>query len=197
MYAVVITGSIATGKSTVSAYIQQLGYPLLDTDVLARVVVEPGHQGLAQLVERFGSEILQADGQLDRAALGEMLFGNPAVQAEVNAILHPLIAEEVQRGLARLEAAGEPLVFIDVPLYYETKADFPGDEVWVVYTPEAMQLERLIERNHLTEAQARSRMASQLSIEVKRTYADVVIDNSGSLTQTYQQVDEQIQRIQT
>ncbi|MGX7091319.1 dephospho-CoA kinase [Hutsoniella sourekii] len=195
MKLIVITGSIATGKSAVSSYLRDLGYPLVDTDQVARQVVEPGSQGLKQLVEAFGPDLLTSQGQLDRAYLGERLFSDKAVKERVNQILHPLIHQTSQDQVEAYRQAGHDLVFLDVPLYFETEAPFACDEVWVVYTDPMTQHQRLQVRNQISPDQAANLMANQFSIQDKVKQADRVIDNSQDLEATYQQIDQELARL--
>lgn len=118
-----LTGGIATGKSTVSNYLKELAYPLVDADVIARQLVEPGQEGLERLVARFGREILDESGALNRQAFGQRLFGNAKLRQEVDQLLHPLIYEALEGESQRLAQAGAALAFFDIPLLYETGYD--------------------------------------------------------------------------
>ena len=190
-----LTGGISTGKSTVSNYLKELAYPLIDADVIARQLVEPGQEGLKRLVAKFGAEILNESGALDRQALGHRLFGDAQLRQEVDQLLHPLIYEALEAESQRLAQAGAKLAFFDIPLLYETGYDQKMDQVWVVYLPHAMQVERLMARNSWSQAQAEAAIASQASIEAKRQRADLVIDNQGTLAVTFTQVDQALSRL--
>lgn len=190
-----LTGGIATGKSTVSNYLKELAYPLIDADVIARQLVEPGQEGLERLVARFGREILDESGALDRQALGQRLFGDAQLRQEVDQLLHPLIYEALEAESQRLAQAGAKLAFFDIPLLYETGYDRKMDQVWVVYLPHDLQVERLMARNSWSQAQAEAAIASQASIEAKRQRADLVIDNQGTLAVTFAQVDQALSRL--
>ena len=190
-----LTGGIATGKSTVSNYLKELAYPLIDADVIARQLVEPGQEGLERLVVRFGREILHESGALNRQVLGQRLFGDAQLRQEVDQLLHPLIYEALEAESQRLAQAGAQLAFFDIPLLYETGYDQKMDQVWVVYLPHAMQVERLMARNSWSQAQAEAAIASQASIEAKRQRADLVIDNQGTLAVTFAQVDQALSRL--
>ena len=148
-----LTGGIATGKSTVSNYLKELAYPLIDADVIARQLVEPGQEGLERLVVRFGRKILDESGALNRQVFGQRL------------------------------------------LLYETGYDQKMDQVWVVYLPHDLQVERLMARNGWSQVQAEAAIASQASIEAKRQRADLVIDNQGTLAATFAQVDQALSRL--
>lgn len=185
-----LTGGIASGKSTVSAMLTEKGAFLVDADVIAREVMLPGHQVLDAVVRRFGKEMLRPDGSLDRARLGAVIFRDPASRRDLNDLTHPAIRKEMLRRMEACESR-EPdrLIVADIPLLYETGWEKMLDKVLVVYVPRGLQLERLIGRDGLTAEQAESRLQAQMSIEDKRTRADYVIDNSGSLEDTELQLD--------
>lgn len=190
-----LTGGIATGKSTVSNYLKELAYPLIDADVIARQLVEPGQEGLERLVVRFGREILDESGALNRQVFGQRLFGDAQLRQEVDQLLHPLIYEALEAESQRLAQAGAQLAFFDIPLLYETGYDQKMDQVWVVYLPHDLQVERLMARNGWGQDQAEAAIASQASIEAKRQRADLVIDNQGTLAATFAQVDQALSRL--
>lgn len=183
-----LTGGIATGKSTVSNYLLSLGIPVIDADLISREVVEPGQPGLLKLLQKFGPEILTQDGQLNRPALAQKLFHNEAVRQQVNQLLHPLIYDTMFERVAAFQSQGEAVVFLDIPLLFETQTKNLFDDIWLVYVPETIQLERLMKRDQLSQEAAVARIASQLSIEKKRLLADVIIDNSGTIEATLVQV---------
>lgn len=183
-----LTGGIATGKSTVSNYLLSLGIPVIDADLISREVVEPGQPGLLKLLQKLGPEILTQDGQLNRPALAKKLFHNEAVRQQVNQLLHPLIYDRMFERVAAFQSQGEALVFLDIPLLFETQTKNLFDDIWLVYVPETIQLERLMKRDQLSQEAAVARIASQLSIEEKRLLADVIIDNSGTIEVTLAQV---------
>lgn len=173
-----LTGGIASGKSSVADIWQELGAVIVDSDVLAREVVEPGTDGLAAVVDRFGDRVLTAGGTLDRPALGEIVFGDPAARADLEAIIHPL----VRRRAAELEAAAPPesLVVQVIPLLVETGQGDAFDQVAVVDLDPALQVARLRRRNGLDEEQARARVAAQAGREERLAKATIVIDNDGT-----------------
>lgn len=183
-----LTGGIASGKSTVSAMFVNRGAGLVDADVIAREVMLPGSGVLEAAVQQFGNEILQPDGTLNRARLGEIVFRDPVAREQLNAITHPAIRQETNRQMHSLESAGSRLVIVDIPLLYESGLETMFEQIIVVYVPRSMQLTRLMERNSLTLEQAEGRLKAQMDIELKRRRADVVIDNSGGLAGTEQQV---------
>jgi dephospho-CoA kinase len=189
MLVVGLTGGIATGKSTVGKMFARLGARRIDTDRLAREVVEPGQPGLAAVVARFGGEVLTADGRLDRKALGKIVFHDAGLRKELEAILHPLIGELMREELRAAEAAGDCIVLVEVPLLYETGFQRETDRVIVVTADRETQLARLKERDGLDEAEAMRRIAAQMPLSEKAARADYVIDNSGSLAETEKQVE--------
>ena len=190
MKAIAITGSIATGKSTVSKYLIQQGYPVIDTDIISRIVVEKGTIGLERLKENFGEGIIQADGTLNRKALSNIVFNDAASKEKLNQILHPLISKESKERMAAYKEEGHSLIFVDIPLYYEVDIDIPTDAVWLVYVSPDIQLERLMKRNLMGEEEARQLISNQISIEDKAKWSEIVIDNSNTPEETHKQVDQ-------
>lgn len=199
MKVIVLTGSIATGKSTASNYLISKGYPVIDLDLIARQVVEPGTPGLRALVDSFGQDILTDQGQLNRPALGQLLFNDDQVKDQVNQILHPLIFQEMERQVEEERRKQSPVVFLDVPLFFESNSQdrCKQDQVWVVAIPRDLQLQRLMDRNQLTLAEAEARIKSQMPVEDKIKLADVVIDNSKGLEDLYRVVDRALESLKT
>lgn len=189
-----LTGSVATGKSTVSNMIQQAGIPLVDADIAARKVVEPGTEGLKEIVAYFGEEILLADGTLDRAKLGEIIFKDKKKREKLNEITHPLVKDYMLEARERFFRAGEELVFFDIPLLFESHLESLVDQIVVVWTTPETELKRLMERNNLTKEDALRRIESQMGIDEKARKADFVIDNNESLEKTQKQVYTFIER---
>lgn len=184
---IVITGGIATGKSTASALLREAGYPVIDADVIARGLLDPGEAAYREVVDTFGQNIVQSDGSIDRKKLGAIVFSDAKQRERLNRITHPRVAERIDEELTDLE--DEPLVFLDIPLYYETEG-LPSFPVWLIYIPEDCQLARLMKRDGLSEKQARARMTSQMGIEEKRKRAQRIVDNSkdiGTLARALQQ----------
>ena len=190
MKAIAITGSIATGKSTVSKYLIQQGYPVIDTDIISRIVVEKGTIGLERLKENFGEGIIQADGTLNRKALSNIVFNDEASKEKLNQILHPLISKESKERMAAYKEEGHSLIFVDIPLYYEVDIDIPTDAVWLVYVSPDIQLERLMKRNLMGEEEARQLISNQISIQDKAKWSEIMIDNSNTLEETHKQIDQ-------
>lgn len=189
-----LTGSVATGKSTVSNMIQQAGIPLVDADIAARKVVEPGTEGLKEIVAYFGGEILLADGTLNRAKLGEIIFKDKEKREKLNEITHPRVKDYMLEARERFFRAGEELVFFDIPLLFESHLESLVDQIVVVWTTPETELKRLMERNNLTKEDALRRIESQMGIDEKARKADFVIDNNESLEKTQKQVYTFIER---
>ncbi|HAA6671849.1 TPA_asm: dephospho-CoA kinase [Listeria monocytogenes] len=189
-----LTGSVATGKSTVSSMIQQAGIPLVDADIAARKVVEPGTEGLKEIVAYFGEEILLADGTLNRVKLGKIIFKDKEKREKLNEITHPRVKEYMLEARERFFRAGEELVFFDIPLLFESHLESLVDQIIVVWTTPETELKRLMERNNLTKEEALARINSQIGIDEKAKKADFVINNNESLEKTQKQVYTFIER---
>jgi dephospho-CoA kinase len=183
-----VTGGIACGKSLVTSILRQLGAAVVSADELAREVVAPGSATLARLLEHFGPGILLPSGELDRPALGALVFADPQQRAVLNAITHPAIAALSLARLAQLAAADWPLVVYEAPLLYEVGAESRVDAVLVVTVPETQQLQRLMARDQLSEAAARERIAAQLPQAEKAARADFVIANDATVAALEAQV---------
>lgn len=174
-----LTGGIASGKSTVSRFLQDHGIPVIDADEIARQVVQTGTPGLRSIVEEFGHQVLLPDGTLDRRKLGQVVFGRPDLLSRLEAILHPLIRAETLRQRKELERRGVLLAVYDMPLLFETKAEEQFDSIVVVSCTQEQQRERLRRRNSLSESEIEERLASQLSLSRKEKGADFVVHNDG------------------
>ena len=186
MVRVGLTGGIASGKSLVAAELAARGATIIDADVLAREVVEPGTPALAAIIERFGADVVQ-DGQLDRARLAQIVFADPLARRDLERIVHPAVrarAAELER------AAGDAAVVVHViPLLVETGQQENFDLVVTVDADHETQVQRLMARNGFTHAEAEARIAAQASREERTLVADVVLDNTGSVTQLREQID--------
>ena len=186
MVRVGLTGGIASGKSLVAAELAARGATIIDADVLAREVVEPGTPALAAVIERFGADLVQ-DGQLDRARLAQIVFADPLARRDLERIVHPAVrarAAELER------AAGDAAVVVHViPLLVETGQQENFDLVVTVDADHETQVQRLMVRNGFTHAEAEARIAAQASREERTLVADVVLDNTGSVTQLREQID--------
>jgi dephospho-CoA kinase len=182
-----LTGGIASGKSLVAAELAARGAVIIDADVLAREVVEPGTPGLAAIIDRFGTQVL-ADGRLDRARLADIVFADPVARRDLEQIVHPAVRARA----AELEQAAGPAAIVVhvIPLLVETGQQGLFDLVVTVDVDRETQVQRLMERNGFSRADAESRIAAQASSEDRRMAADVVLDNSGSVAQLKDQIDE-------
>ena len=183
-----LAGGIGSGKSTVSARLAEHGAVVIDYDRLAREAVEPGTPGLAAIAERFGNEVIAADGTLDRDALGAVVFGDDTARADLEAITHPAIFELA----TALEGtvADDGVVVHDLPLLVEAGMATLFDLVVVVDVPGYVQVDRLVALRGMTEAEARARLAAQASREERAAVADVVLDNTGTIEDLEARVDE-------
>lgn len=185
-----LTGGIATGKSTVTALLRERGIPVIDADAIAREVVEPGKPAYEAIVKHFGREVLEPDGRLNRKKLGEIVFSNEDERHVLNAIVHPEVRKLMREEAEAAERAGASIVFMDIPLLFESKLHPSVEKTVLVYVPQEMQRERLIERDELDEVQADKRIAAQLPIDAKLAWADYVIDNRGTREETALQIDQ-------
>lgn len=187
---VALTGGIAAGKSTIAGRLAELGAVIIDADQLVREVQAPGSPVLAEIAAEFGAEMITDAGELDRAALGARVFGDRAALKRLNAIVHPAVrAESARRIAAAFEADPHAVVVYDVPLLVEARADDPWELVIVADAPAPLRHERLVQLRGLSPAEAQARIDAQVSDEVRRAIADVVIDTSGSLAATRSQTD--------
>jgi dephospho-CoA kinase len=184
-----LTGGIASGKSTVSRMLRELGAHVLDADVLAREVVEPGTPGLAAVVARFPG-VLGPEGRLDRAKLGARVFADANERAALNAIIHPLVREAFLEKVQALAGQGVERIIYDVPLLIEGGLQSSMDGVVLVWVPRDIQKARLMARDGLDEAAAEARLAAQLPLDDKRPYATWIVDNSGEQASTRAQVEQ-------
>ncbi|MDG4498776.1 dephospho-CoA kinase [Streptococcus suis] len=182
-----LTGGIASGKSTITDFLRRQGYPVIDADQVVHELQAKGGKLYQVLVAEFGNSILTAEGDFDRKKLGQAVFENARLRAHLSLLQDKIIREEL---LARRDALKqtEEVIFMDIPLLYE--ADYSGevDEVWLVYVDKAQQLERLMKRNGFSVQDAENRLNAQLSLEEKRSKAQVLIDNSGVVEETLARV---------
>ncbi len=183
-----LTGGVASGKSTVASALRSLGAVVIDADALAREVVEPGTPGLAAVVSEFGAEMLGADGALDRARLGALVFADPARRAALEAIVHPLVRARAEE----IEAAAPPdaVIVHDIPLLVETGQATHFDAVLVVDVPVETQVGRAVRDRGWSQEEARARIAAQATREERRAAATYVLDNTGTVEDLRQRVAE-------
>lgn len=182
-----LTGGIACGKSTASAMLAARGAAIIDADQVARDVVAPGTSGLERVRAAFGEAVI-ADERLDRAALGQRIYADPSARAQLQAILHPLIAEESRRQI-EVAVIDAPVVVYDAALLVESGRADEFRPLVVVYAPRARQVERLMARDGLDEVAAEARLAAQMPIDEKAAWADHLIDNGGDRAQTEAQIE--------
>ncbi|SOC03146.1 dephospho-CoA kinase [Ureibacillus xyleni] len=185
-----LTGSIASGKSTVANMLKEYGLPIVDADLVARQVVEPGTETLQKIADAFGQDVLTADGAMDRAKVGSIIFHDESKRKVLNDIIHPAIRSEMLRQRDEHVANGEKTVIMDIPLLFESKLQHYVEKILVVSVSEETQLKRLIERNQLSDEEAKARISSQLPLSIKEQGADAVINNNGSIEETKQQLDD-------
>ena len=177
-----LTGGIASGKTTVSDWMYEEGAYVIDADSVGHFVIAPGGQGFDDVVAEFGQEIVGEDGEIDREKLGQIVFSDSARLQALNAIAHPRMAEMMQREIVRVRARPDahqpPLIVLDAAILLEAGWDALCDEVWVVEAEPEIALARLMERNGLSEAQARARLAAQLTNEQRAARANEIIKNN-------------------
>lgn len=189
-----LTGSIATGKSTVASMFMDLGIPVIDADRIAREVVEPGEEAYKKVVETFGEEILLEDRSLNRPKLGRIVFSDEEKRNQLNSIVHPAIRKRMLEKRDAYLKNGEDCVVLDIPLLFESKLEHFVDKIIVVYVDEDVQLKRLLERNQLTKEEALQRIRSQMPVKDKIELADAVIDNNGTIEHSFKQLKEILQK---
>ncbi len=183
-----LTGGIASGKSTVSAVLAEAGARVIDADRIARDIVRREGPAYQRIIAHFGRHLLGPDGEIDRGRLGAIVFDDPHERRVLEGIVHPGVREETDRRLEQLQReAPDAVVVLDVPLLFESGMHRGLTEVIVVYVPEAVQLERLMQRDHLPEAAALARIRSQMPLDKKKALATRIIDNSGSTKETRRQ----------
>ena len=190
-----ITGGIASGKLTVTEFLRQQGYQVIDADQVVYELQEPGERLYQALVSAFGPSILQEEGLLDRPKLGAMIFGNSELLAKSSQIQNEIIREELAHRRDLL-AETEAVFFMDLPLLFELQYEDWFDQIWLVDVTEETQLSRLMIRNGLSQEEAEKRIVAQLSLQEKRKRADVLIDNNGSLEETRQQIRDSLQKLE-
>ena len=180
MFKIGLTGGIASGKSTVLTYFKDKGIPYIDADIVAREVVEPGTEGLEAIVDAFGSNVLHDDGTLNREALGAIVFHNEEKRQLLNGCLKTHIRNRIMELTGHYELNRTAVLIYDIPLLIEGEWYTMMDEVWLVYINEPTQIERLMSRNGFSKEDALARIKSQMRLDDKRSFADVIIDNSGT-----------------
>ena len=192
-----LTGGIATGKSTVSNYIEELGWPVVDADLVAREVVQKGSEGLGEVVKAFGPEILTPDGTLDRAQMRKLVFKDRQKRQLLEGLLHPRIQRRTAEKRDELEASGYKVAVYDVPLLFEKSLQGQFDQTFLVYVAPELQRQRLMARDGISQDDADRLISSQMPIDQKRPLATRVIENSGTKKDLQAQVQELVQEIES
>lgn len=185
-----ITGSIGTGKSVVTKYLANSGYPVLDSDLLAGEELE-NEEVIKEIVSYFGELVLR-NGKIDRKKLGELIFRNKSDRETLNRIIHPRVIAKIEEKAKQAEG----LLFVDVPLLFEAKLEHLFAKIIVVYTSKETQLKRLMVRDRIDEEYALAKIAAQMDIEEKKKRADYLVNNEGDLENTYKQIENILRRIE-
>ncbi|HAR3847913.1 TPA: dephospho-CoA kinase [Staphylococcus aureus] len=183
-----LTGGIASGKSTVSELLSVFGFKVVDADKAAREAVKKESKGLAQVREVFGDEAIDENGEMNRRYMGDLVFNHPEKRLELNAIIHPIVRDIMEEEKQEYLKQGYNVI-MDIPLLFENELENTVDEVWVVYTSESIQMDRLMQRNNLSLEDAKARVYSQISIDKKSRMADHVIDNLGDKLELKQNLE--------
>ena len=190
-----LTGGIASGKSTVASELRKKNVPVFDADEVSRNAVAKGSKGLALVAEAFGAEYLTADGEMDRAKISQLVFSDKEALKTLEGILHKIVWDEAEAFLAEARVKNEKLAVLDVPLLIECKWHERVDCVWLVAVSKEQQIKRAMIRSGMTEEEVKARIAAQMSLEDKKKFADVVLDNSGALEETLLQVQEELAKV--
>ncbi|NLW91727.1 MAG: dephospho-CoA kinase [Syntrophomonadaceae bacterium] len=185
MYIIGLTGGIASGKSTVSRTLAKLGARIIDTDEISHQIIEPGQPAWHDIVEYFGNEVVNPDNSINRVKLGAIVFNDPDSLKKLNSFTHPRVMDRLRADLKAIEdEQANAIVFMEVPLLYETHMEKLCREVWVVWVDSETQIIRLMARDAIDREYALRRIASQMPLEEKAARADRIIDNSGSVEET-------------
>lgn len=188
-----LTGGIATGKSTVSELLTAYGFKIVDADIASREAVKKGSKGLEQIKKTFGGEAIDDNGEMNRKYMGELVFNHLEKRIVLNNIVHPIVRELMEEQKKYYLNQGFNVI-MDIPLLFENDLQDTVDEVWVVYTSESIQIDRLMERNNLTQEDAKARVLSQISIDKKSRMADYVIDNLGDKLELKQNLQQLLEK---
>lgn len=187
-----ITGGIATGKSTVTNFLMEKGYKVIDADKIAREVVEKGEIAYDEIVNYFGNNILKKDGSIDRKKLGEIIFNDQNKRTKLNSIVHPQVIKKIKENI-NLYSKNNNILFVDIPLLIEKVEYFKDNnlvfnEIWLVYLKEEEQIKRLIKRDKISLNDSKKRINAQMPIKLKKKYADKIIDNNKDKDYLYEQI---------
>lgn len=192
-----LTGGIGSGKTTVSQILKEQGLPVLDGDVIAREIVEPGQPAYYEIIEGLGETVLQPGGELDRKKIGAIVFSDPQKLSLLNQITHREILRVIRDRLDELRKKGVLLVFLDAALLFDAGFDRLTDEVWVVDVPESLQIERIRKRDHLSEEEIRKRIESQMERTLRREKGHYILDNSKGREELKDQVLQGLKRYES
>lgn len=188
-----LTGSISTGKSTVTNYLKEKGYQVIDADEITHELMKKGNPNYNQIVKHFGNSILANDYEIDRKKLSKLVFSNEDELKTLNNLTHPNIFNRIKKNI---EISDEKIIFLDIALLIEfikeEKWNIPLDEIWLVYVNRDIQLKRLIKRNNFSQEEANSRINAQMNIDEKIKYADFILYNDRDLEYLYEQIDERL-----
>ena len=190
-----LTGGIASGKSTVSAELRRLGLPIFDADAEAKLAVAKGSEGLAQVIDALGSEYLTAEGELNRAKVAERVFHDKEALKTIEAIIHKIVWARAEQFMQENRSADKQLAVLDVPLLIECGWHKLVDSVWLVAVSRKQQIERAMLRSGMTADEVEARIAAQMSLAEKKKYADIVLDNSGTLEETLAAVHKELAQL--
>ncbi|SJM53464.1 dephospho-CoA kinase [Gulosibacter sp. 10] len=190
MITIALTGGIASGKTTISSRLRELGAVVIDADEIARLIVEPDQPALQQIRKRFGEEVIDADGRLNRQALADIVFNDEEARLDLNDITHPEIRRRTRAIIEEVGAADPDTIFVhDIPLLAENRSNYDYDFIWVADSPAEVRLERLMEDRGMSADEARARIEAQVSDEERRKIADIVIDTTRPIPETLDEVD--------
>ena len=195
MITIGLTGGIASGKSTVSAELRRLGLPIFDADAEAKLAVAKGSEGLAQVIDALGSEYLTDEGELNRAKVAERVFHDKEALRTIEAIIHKIVWARAEQFMQENRSAEKQLVVLDVPLLIECGWHKLVDSVWLVAVSRKQQIERAMLRSGMTADEVEARIAAQMSLAEKKKYADIVLDNSGTLEETLAAVHKELAQL--
>lgn len=195
MITIGLTGGIASGKSTVSAELRRLGLPIFDADAEAKLAVAKGSEGLAQVITALGSEYLTAEGELNRAKVAERVFHDKEALKTIEAIIHKIVWSRAEQFMQENRSAERQLAVLDVPLLIECGWHKLVDSVWLVAVSRKQQIERAMLRSGMTADEVEARIAAQMSLAEKKKYADIVLDNSGTLEETLAAVHKELAQL--
>ena len=190
-----LTGGIASGKSTVATELRKQNVPVFDADEVSRNAVAKGSKGLALVAEAFGADYLTSDGEMDRAKISQLVFSDKEALKTLEGILHKIVWDEAEAFLAEAREQKAKLAVLDVPLLIETKWHERVDLVWLVAVSKEQQIKRAMIRSGMTEEEVKARIAAQMSLEDKKKFADVVLDNNGALEETLEQVHKELAKL--